>query len=130
MTLVQTQSRPASRRSVDTAVPEVWDDMTVEVALSVMAGARAGHLLVCDGDGQCTGRVTWGQLSAVRAGSAYTDRVRLRDITGGPVPGTTVAGAGGQERRAPAAAAQPGHGQNRPVTAQLGHGSYRPATTG
>ncbi|AEN11028.1 MULTISPECIES: CBS domain-containing protein [unclassified Streptomyces] len=114
MTLVQTQSRPASPRSVDTAVPEVWDDMTVEVALSVMAGARVGYLLVCDGDGQCTGRVTRAQLSAVRAGSAYTDRTRLRDLTGATVPATTVAWTGSREHRAPFGVLT--------VTDGLGHG--------
>ncbi|MEV8535764.1 hypothetical protein [Streptomyces sp. NPDC051211] len=56
--------------------------MTVEVALSVMAGARTEHLLVCDDDGRRTGLVTRAQLGAVRDGAAYTDRVRLRDITG------------------------------------------------
>ncbi|MCZ7461993.1 hypothetical protein O7595_31240 [Streptomyces sp. WMMC940] len=56
--------------------------MTVEVAMSVMASARAGHLLLCDEDGQCTTRVTSAQLSAVRGSAAYTDRVRLRDVLG------------------------------------------------
>ncbi|MFE9875489.1 hypothetical protein [Streptomyces sp. NPDC005784] len=58
----------------------VRGDMTVEVALSVMAGARVGFLLVCDADDQCTGSVTEAQLLVVRDGSAYTDRVRVRDV--------------------------------------------------
>jgi CBS domain. len=66
----------------DVSGPRVRGDMTVEVALSVMAGARVGHLLVCDEDDQCTGSVTEAQLTAVRHGSAYTDRVRLRDVLG------------------------------------------------
>lgn len=66
---------------MDAAGPQVWDDMTVEVALSVMAAARTGHLVVCDQDGQHTGLVTRARLTAVRNGSAYTDRVRLRDVT-------------------------------------------------
>ncbi|WP_432753075.1 CBS domain-containing protein [Streptomyces sp. JL2001] len=90
MTLVQMQPRPASTTSVngpeadavDTAGPQVCDDMTVEVALSVMAGARTGHLLVCDNDGLCTGLVTLARLSTVRDSSAYTDRLQLRDILG------------------------------------------------
>ncbi|MET7360471.1 CBS domain-containing protein [Streptomyces sp. NPDC005562] len=54
--------------------------MTVEVALTVMAGARVGHLLVCDADSRRTGFVTRARLAAVRDGSGYTDRIRLRDI--------------------------------------------------
>ncbi|WP_030789170.1 CBS domain-containing protein [Streptomyces sp. NRRL S-920] len=88
MTLVQTQHRSADATpvhgtvadAIDPAGPRVGDDMTVEVALSVMAGARTEHLLVCDDDGLCTGLVTRARLVAVRDGSAYTDRVQLRDI--------------------------------------------------
>ncbi|MEV8593325.1 CBS domain-containing protein [Streptomyces sp. NPDC052012] len=58
--------------------------MTVEVALSVMAGARVGHLLLCDGDDQGTGSVTRAQLAVVRDSSAYTDRMRLRDVLSAP----------------------------------------------
>ncbi|MET9470348.1 CBS domain-containing protein [Streptomyces sp. NPDC006544] len=95
MTPIQTQPRPARAHPADRTVvdvmaaagPQVCDDMTVEVALAVMASARAGHLLVCDEDGLCTGLVTPAQLAAVREGSAYTDRVRLREVPGdrGPV---------------------------------------------
>ncbi|MFF7365911.1 CBS domain-containing protein [Streptomyces sp. NPDC008125] len=60
--------------------PRVGDDMTVEVALSVMTSARVDHLLVCDNDGLCTGIVTLARLAAVREGTAYTDRIRLRDL--------------------------------------------------
>ena len=67
---------------MDAAGPQVCDDMSVEVALSVMAAARTGRLVVCDQDGQCTGLVTHAGLTAVRDSSAYTDRVRLRDILG------------------------------------------------
>ncbi|HEX5565601.1 MAG TPA: CBS domain-containing protein [Streptomyces sp.] len=103
MTLVQTHPRSTNTNSahrtvadaMDAAGPQVWDDMTVEVALSVMAAARTGHLIVCDGDGQCTDLVTRARLTAVRDSSGYTDRVRLRDIAddGGPFasPLTTVA---------------------------------------
>ncbi|MGW7436896.1 CBS domain-containing protein [Streptomyces sp. NPDC054849] len=103
MTLVQMQSRSVSANPVhpvvvdamEAAGPQVCDDMTVEVALSVMASARAGHLLVCDEDGLCTGLVTPAQLAAVRDSDAYTDRVRLRDVLGdrGPFasPATTRA---------------------------------------
>ncbi|MFE9925643.1 CBS domain-containing protein [Streptomyces sp. NPDC005774] len=90
MTTVQMQPRSTSATPVhrtvadamDTAGPQVCDDMTVEVALSVMASARTGHLLVCDNDGVCTGLLTQAQLTAVRDSSAYTDRVQLRDILG------------------------------------------------
>ncbi|WP_030682972.1 CBS domain-containing protein [Streptomyces cellulosae] len=88
MTLVQTQTRVTSADPVhstvadviDAAGPQVWFDMTVEVALSVMAAARAGHLVVCDEDGLCVGMVTLARLTAVRDSSGYTDRIRLRDI--------------------------------------------------
>ncbi|MFJ6366781.1 CBS domain-containing protein [Streptomyces virginiae] len=94
MTLVQMQPRSANanavHRTVDDAMeaagPQVCDDMTVEVALAVMAGARAGHLLVCDEDGLCTGLVTQAQLTAIGDSAAYTDRVRLRDLLGDPGP--------------------------------------------
>lgn len=90
MTLVQMQPRSASANPVaqtvenamEAAGPQVCDDMTVEVALSVMVSARAGHLLVCDNDGLCTGLVTQARLAAVRDSDAYTDRVRLRDVLG------------------------------------------------
>ena len=106
MTLVQMQPRTTHATAVgrtvadamDTAGPQVCDDMTVEVALSVMASARTGHLLVYDDTGRCTGLVTHAHLAAVRDGSAYSDRVRLRDILGdrGPFtsPVTTMAEAG------------------------------------
>ncbi|MEU0402758.1 CBS domain-containing protein [Streptomyces sp. NPDC006197] len=68
---------------MDTGGLRVCDDMTVEVALAVMAGARAGRLLVCDDDDLCTGLVTRVQLAAVRDSSVYTDRLRLRDVPGG-----------------------------------------------
>ncbi|WP_392750353.1 CBS domain-containing protein [Streptomyces sp. LN590] len=97
MTLVQVQPRSANATPVhraaadamDTGGPQVCDDMTVEVALSVMASARTGHLLVCDNDGLCTGRVTQAQLAAVSDSSAYTDRVQLRDILGDRGPFTS-----------------------------------------
>ncbi|WP_327122022.1 CBS domain-containing protein [Streptomyces sp. NBC_01341] len=110
MTLVQMQPRSTNATTVgrtvaeamDTAGPQVCDDMTVEVALSVMASARTGHLLVCDDSGLCTGLVTHTQLTAARDGSAYTDRVRLRDILGdrGPFtsPVTTMTEAGNMMR--------------------------------
>lgn len=66
--------------------PRVPDDMTVEVALSLMAGARVDHLVLCDGDDQSTGLVTLARLAGVAGGPAYTDRIRLRDVlTGAPV---------------------------------------------
>ncbi|WP_137991743.1 CBS domain-containing protein [Streptomyces vilmorinianum] len=96
-------SRTAELRTVltvsdtmDTSAPRVCDDMTVEVALSVMASARAGHLLVSDGDGRCTGLITQAQLTRVRDGSAYTDRVRLREIAGPDGPFTSPVTAAGE----------------------------------
>jgi len=60
--------------------PEVGDDMTVEVALAVMAGARVAYLTVCDGDHQSIGSITQVRLAVLRESSAYTDRMRLRDV--------------------------------------------------
>jgi CBS domain-containing protein len=90
LTLVQMQPRPTgtdpARRTAVTVMdapgPQVSDDMSVEVALSVMAAARTGRLVVCDQDDQCTGLVTRTELAAVRDSPGYTDRVRLRDILG------------------------------------------------
>ncbi|MEU4039136.1 CBS domain-containing protein [Streptomyces collinus] len=84
----QTQFRPAGAQPAhgtvadrgDAAGPQIWEDMTVEVALSVMTAARTGHLVVCDEDGTHTGLVTRAGLTAVRNGSGYTDRIRLRDV--------------------------------------------------
>jgi CBS domain-containing protein len=88
LTLMQMQTRLSNADPVhgtvadtmDAAGPQVWEDMTVEVALSVMAAARTGHLVVCDEDGLCTGLVTLARLTAIRDSSGYTDRLRLRDI--------------------------------------------------
>ncbi|MFJ4201823.1 CBS domain-containing protein [Streptomyces sviceus] len=60
--------------------PQVSDDMTVEVALSLMAGARVDHLVLCDGDEQRTGLVTLAGLTVLRDSASYTDRLRLRDV--------------------------------------------------
>ncbi|CAL9524312.1 hypothetical protein SUDANB176_03915 [Streptomyces sp. enrichment culture] len=70
--------------------PRVCDDMTVEVALAVMAGARVEYLTVCDGDDRSTGSITLVRLAVLRDSSAYTDRVRLRDVLDGSPssPGT------------------------------------------
>ncbi|MFE2124701.1 CBS domain-containing protein [Streptomyces amritsarensis] len=132
MTLVQMQPRPAvadsGHRTADvapeTASPQVSDDMTVEVALSVMASARARHLLVCDDDGLCTGLVTPAQLAAVRDGDAYTDRVRLRDVLGDRAPATSPgavpAGAGMRHRRRGALPVADGQGSAPGVHALAG----------
>jgi CBS domain-containing protein len=63
--------------------PRIRDDMTVEVALSLMAGARIDHLVLCDGDDQSTGLITLAQLTGLRDAPAYTDRVRVRDVQHG-----------------------------------------------
>ncbi|MEU2915666.1 CBS domain-containing protein [Streptomyces massasporeus] len=66
-----------------THAPRIRDDMTVEVALSLMAGAQVDHLVLCDGDDQSTGLVTLARLTVQRNASTYTDRVRLRDLPEG-----------------------------------------------
>ncbi|MEV0224547.1 CBS domain-containing protein [Streptomyces sp. NPDC050704] len=65
---------------MSTPGPQVRDDMAVDVALSVMAGARLGHLVICDADGRCAGLVTRNQLAAVPSASWGSDDTRLRDI--------------------------------------------------
>jgi CBS-domain-containing membrane protein len=60
--------------------PQVDDHMAVDVALSVLIGARVPHLLLQDEDGRCAGLVTRAQLAAHRGGSWYSERTRLRDI--------------------------------------------------
>ncbi|WP_229864321.1 CBS domain-containing protein [Streptomyces djakartensis] len=74
---------PAAVTGVDDNGPRVCDDMTVEVALAVMAGARVDHLTVCDGDDRSTGLVTRVRLAVLRDSPAYTDRIRLRDLLHG-----------------------------------------------
>ncbi|WP_319115696.1 CBS domain-containing protein [Streptomyces caniscabiei] len=90
MTLIQmrprsTDATPVHRTAVeamDAAGPQVCDDMSVEVALAVMAAARTGRLVVCDQDDQRVDLVTRADLTAVRDSGARMDRVRLRDILG------------------------------------------------
>ncbi|MEV7018214.1 CBS domain-containing protein [Streptomyces sp. NPDC093991] len=108
MTLVQTQVRPENAHrvhgtvadTVKAAGPQVWEDMTVEVALSVMAAARTAHLVVCDDDGLCTGLVTRARLTAVRDSSGYTDRIRLRDIADVIAPFASPLTTGAEAERA------------------------------
>ncbi len=113
MTPAQTQHHvvvPSPKAVVDddnASGPRVCDDMTVEVALSLMAGARVDHLVLCDGDDQSTGLVTLARLAVLRDSPTYTDRIRLRDIPDGPFtsPGArsdTV----GEHGRAPGALAR------------------------
>lgn len=96
MTLVRMQPHACdddptpSHRTVDQAMeatgPQVGDDMTVEVALAVMAGARTDRLLVSDEHGLCTGLVSHARLAALRGSAAWTDAARLRDVLGVPGP--------------------------------------------
>ncbi|MCH0540883.1 CBS domain-containing protein [Streptomyces sp. MUM 203J] len=79
MNSTHTMDRPLEIRGGE-AEPHVWADMTVEVALAVMRGARTGRLVVRDDDGRPTGLVTRSQLNGFRATAAYTDRVRLSDL--------------------------------------------------
>ncbi|MET8609301.1 CBS domain-containing protein [Streptomyces misionensis] len=111
MTPARTQYRspdPAPARVADDGEghgPRVCDDMTVEVALAVMAGAGVEYLTVCDGDDESTGSITRVRLAVLRASAAYSDRIRLRDVLAGslPSPGGFPGGARrlGEGRRAP-----------------------------
>lgn len=101
MTLVQMQphppkpdpAHPTVAETTDAAPLQVCDDMTVELALYVMASARVRHLLVHDEDGRRTGIVTRTGLTAFRDSPYYTDVVRLRDLPdgGGPLMSPSVA---------------------------------------
>lgn len=73
---------PATAAPTGTLSPglRVDVDMTVEVAMSVMRGARADELLLCDEDDERAGLVTWTELAVFRDSPAYTDLVRLRDV--------------------------------------------------
>ncbi|WP_428838480.1 CBS domain-containing protein [Streptomyces osmaniensis] len=66
--------------------PRVSDDMTVEVALSVMVSAGVEYLFLCDGDDQCTGSITLAELAVHRGSSTYTDQIRLRDVLADRLP--------------------------------------------
>lgn len=87
-----------------TSGPRVPDDMTVEVALALMAGARVDHLVLCDGDDRSTGSITLARLAVLRESPAYTDRIRLREVLGAPFaapgaqPDTGSAGVRGRTR--------------------------------
>jgi len=70
--------------ATDASGLRVCDDMTVEVALAVMAGARGEYLTLCDGDDQCTGLITRARLAVLRDSSTYTDHIRLREVLDGP----------------------------------------------
>lgn len=90
MTLIQMQPRSTDANTLhrtavdvmDAAGPQVCDDMSVEVALALMAAARTDRLVVCDQDDQPVGLVTRTDLTTIRASGARTDRVRLRDLRG------------------------------------------------
>ncbi|MET7480283.1 CBS domain-containing protein [Streptomyces sp. NPDC005648] len=96
MTTAQARQQAADRSPEpvvgdrDMSGPRVRDDMTVEVALSLMAGARVDHLVLCDGDDESTGLITLARLAVLRGSPTYTDRIRLRDILDEPftAPGT------------------------------------------
>lgn len=102
MTPTQTQHHgtdPSPKAAVhgrEASGPRVRDDMTVEVALSLMAGAGVDHLVLCDGDDQGTGLITLAGLVLLRDSPGYTDRIRLRDVLGAPVtpPGARPAAVG------------------------------------
>ncbi|MHC3470099.1 CBS domain-containing protein [Streptomyces sp. 7R007] len=76
------------------------DHMAVDVALSVLIGARVPHLLLRDEDGRCAGLVTRAQLTAHRGASWYRDRARLRDIPYDRGPFTSSAAALGDAEAA------------------------------
>ncbi|MEU9157404.1 CBS domain-containing protein [Streptomyces sp. NPDC048417] len=80
--------------------PRVYDDMTVEVALAVMAGAGVEYLTVCDMDDQSTDLITRVRLAVLRDSPTYTDRIRLRDVLDGlpPSPGARPGYVGGYVR--------------------------------
>ncbi|RPF37888.1 CBS domain-containing protein [Streptomyces sp. TLI_185] len=85
---------------MDVPGPQVDEHMTVDVALSVLIGARVPHLLLRDEDGRCAGLVTRARLSDHRGGAWYRDRTRLRDIPYDRGPLTSSAAALGAAKAA------------------------------
>jgi CBS domain-containing protein len=73
-------ARSTARDAMAPPGPQVADDMTVDIALSVLISARVEHLLVHDEDGRCAGLVTRAQLIAHRGGAWYREQTRLREI--------------------------------------------------
>ena len=129
MTLVQMQPRSACATPVhrtptdamDAAGPQVCDDMTTKVAVSVMDRTRNAHPLVRDDDGPYTAQVTQTLPVAVRDSSEHTDHVQPRDILGdcGPLtsPVTTTTGAGHAMRQLDAPPVVDEQGSARGVSA-------------
>jgi CBS domain-containing protein len=70
--------------------PQVGDDTTLDVALSVLVGAGVDHLLIRDADGVCSGLVTRAELTAHRVGSWFLEETKLRDILHDRGPFTTA----------------------------------------
>ncbi|MGW1376094.1 CBS domain-containing protein [Streptomyces sp. NPDC002446] len=67
--------------------PQVGDDMIVDLALSVLIGARADDLLVRDEDGRCTGLITRSQMTAHHQGHDAERAMRQRALRASPVIG-------------------------------------------
>lgn len=76
-------SEPTAGHDMASPEPQVGDDMTVDVALSVLIAARVRHLLVHNEDGGYVGSLNRDQLTAHRRGAWYTEHTRLRDIVRG-----------------------------------------------
>ncbi|GGS86169.1 hypothetical protein [Streptomyces chromofuscus] len=88
----------------DASGPRVCDDVTVEVALSLMAGARVDHLVLCDGDDLSTVLISLARLAVLRDSPTYTDRLRPRDGLDGPFTSPGARPFEPTRRRAPASA--------------------------
>ncbi|MFI1422954.1 CBS domain-containing protein [Streptomyces sp. NPDC020731] len=72
--------------------------MTAGVALSLMAGARVDHLVLCDEDDRSTGLTAPARLAVLRGSPACTDRIRPRDVPDGPFARSEAVGEPGPRR--------------------------------
>ncbi|GGV49898.1 hypothetical protein GCM10010495_79570 [Kitasatospora herbaricolor] len=59
---------------------QISDDVMLDVAIHILHGTGADHLLLRDDDGRCAGLLTRRQLAPFQAHSRSTARTPVRDI--------------------------------------------------
>ncbi|GAA3050157.1 hypothetical protein GCM10020229_72060 [Kitasatospora albolonga] len=79
---------------------QISDDVMIDVAIHILHGSGADHLLVRDDEGRCAGLLTRAHLAPFRAGSRSAARTPVRDLVLGQgpfaaadMPATTAAAA-------------------------------------
>ncbi|MFD5086061.1 CBS domain-containing protein [Kitasatospora sp. NPDC058201] len=89
-----TLDRPAATTVRDLMThPElqISDDVMLDVAIHILHGSGADHLLVRDDDGRCAGLLTRRHLAPFQAHSRTTARTPVRDIVLDRAPFATAA---------------------------------------